>query len=111
MTVLRFLRFRDFAERVQALKPDTIFYNAEAAPTRRPPVAMRLFFYHEGDVYVFLDFVSTGQGRLRETRLRIYDHKKRTAYLKDEDIEQFLVRHFKGVKTRSLGVIGGPTVL
>jgi len=111
LTVLRFLSFRDFAERVQALKPDTIFYNTEAAPTRRPPVAVRLFFYHEGDVYVFLDFVSTGRGSLRETKIRIYDLKKRTAYLKDEDIEQFLVRHFKGVKIRSLGVIGGPTVL
>ena len=111
MAVLRFLRFKDFAERVQALKPETIFYNVEAAPPRRPPVAMRLFFYHEGDVYVFLDFVPTGQARLRETKLRIYDHKKRTAHLKDEDIEQFLGNQFKGVKTRSLGVIGGPTVL
>jgi len=65
------LRFRDFAERVQALKPETIFYNAEAAPTRRPPVAMRLFFYHEGDVYVFLDFVSTGQGSGRSARHQV----------------------------------------
>lgn len=111
MAVLRFLRFGDFERRVHALAPDTIFYNVEASPLRRPPLAMRLFFYHEGDVYVFLDFASTGEATLRETKLHIYDHKKETAYLKDEDIEEFLAKHFKGVKTRSLGVIGGPTVL
>ncbi len=72
---------------------------------------MRLFFYREGDVYVFLDFVSSGQAKLRETKLRIYDYKKKTAYLKDEDIEEFLANHFEGIRTRSLGVIGGPTVL
>lgn len=61
MAVLRFLRFRDFERQVHAFDPDIIFYNVEASPLRRPPLAMRLFFYNEGDVCVFLDFVSTGR--------------------------------------------------
>lgn len=109
MVVLRFLRLRDFKERAHALSPETIFYDVTSAPLRRPPIAMRLLFYHSGDAYVFLDFPGREQPTLRETGLHVRESEKRTAYIDEEEIKEFITNHFRGVKTASLGVIGGPS--
>lgn len=109
MAVLRFLKIKDFEERVRALSPKIMFYDITSAPLRNPPIAMRLLFYHGGDVYVFLDFPSREQATFRETELHVRDHEKETAYVDEGDIEEFIAKHFEGVKTVSLGVIGGPS--
>lgn len=88
MTLIRLQRWDDFKASAVALNPTTIFYSIEEAPLKKPPIALRLRFYHERDTYLFLDFA---QGAvLQKTGVPVYGHEKRAAYVEEEDIKRFI---------------------
>lgn len=47
--------WRGFKSLVERLAPETVFYLAEPHLLREPPLGLRLTFYHDRDIYVFVD--------------------------------------------------------
>ena len=101
MTVHRVALWNDFKTHVQALDPDTVFYLAEPHPLRRPPLGLRLTFYHGQDMYVFTDYADAANLHKTGIPLAGLDTQNR-AELKEEDIKRFLSKELGSVKLASL---------
>ena len=101
MTVHRVKTWEEFKALVKTLAPETLFYLAEPHPLRKPPIGLRLTFYHGGDMYVFTDFAN-GES-LHKTRIPIINHEDEAkAELREEDIRQFLSGELGKIKLVSL---------
>lgn len=100
MTIFRILRWEDFKSRVKELSPSIIFYRKDPHPLRRPPIGVRLTFYHEKDMYVFIDFAD-GE-TLRKTGLPVHVTKGE-GQIDDADIERFLTVQLGNIAVRSMG--------
>jgi len=86
---------------IQTLRPDTVFYLAEPHPLRKPPLGLRLTFYHGENMYVFTDFADAAN--LHKTGIPLANvNKKNTVELKEEEIRRFLSMHLGPIKLVSL---------
>jgi len=86
---------------VLTLKPDTVYYLSEPHPLKRPPLGLRLTFYHGGDIYVFTDFADGGV--LRKTGIHVASSNNRIrAEIREADIRDFLSSELGEVKLVSL---------
>ena len=56
MTVYRIRKWEDFEKRGLDFLPSIIFYQKDKHPLRKPPIGLRLTFYHEKDTYALIDF-------------------------------------------------------
>ncbi|MEM2093955.1 MAG: hypothetical protein QXI32_01505 [Candidatus Bathyarchaeia archaeon] len=101
MTVHRVSDWEKFKSLVLALKPDTVFYLSEPHPLRRPPIGLRLTFYHGQDMYVFTDYAD-GEA-LHRTKIPISNsHDEKKAELREDEVRRFLLEELGTVKLASL---------
>ena len=106
MTVFRIQTWGEFEARIEALSPATIFYSKDKHPLRKPPIGLRLTFYHEGDTYVLVDFANGAT--LYKTKIPVHETKAKTeGLLEDDDIKRFLADRFKNIVVSSMGVLTG----
>lgn len=102
MTVYRILKWEEFEKRVLAHSPSIIFYQKDKHPLRRPPIGLRLTFYHGKDTYAFIDYAD-GQ-TLYKTGIPVYASEiEDEGLIDDEEIRRFLTAKFKGITVRSMG--------
>jgi len=102
MTVLRIMRWEEFRNLVNTLSPDVILYGKDSHPLRRPPIGLRLIFYHERDMYVFIDYAD-GEA-LRKTGIPVRTADEEKGHLDDVDIRRFLNEQFGGAKLVPMGL-------
>jgi hypothetical protein len=101
MAVHRIDSWKRFKALVTELKPETVFYLSEPHPLRRPPLGLRLTFYHGKDIYVLIDYA---EGRnLKKTGIPIINPEDAVrAEVREEDIRRFLAEELGNVKLVSL---------
>lgn len=88
--ILRIKTWDEFKKMAISLRPKSIVYNLHRAPLSKPPICLRLVFASKQTQYIFLDFAKGGT--LRQTKIPIINPEKREAYVRDEDIKQFITR-------------------
>ncbi len=101
MTVYRIQSWEDFKKSVVELSPSIIFYRRDPHPLRKPPIGIRLTFYHENDMYMFIDFAN-GE-TMRKTGMPIHAVEKGKGTVEDADIEHFLTAQLGNIAIRSMG--------
>ena len=102
MTVYRILKWEDFEERALDFRPSIIFYQKDKHPLRKPPIGLRLTFYHEKDTYAFIDFADGAT--LRKTGISVKASEvKEEGLIDDEEIIRFFSARFKNTTIRSTG--------
>ena len=102
MAVFRILKWEDFKEKALACSPDIVFYQKDKHPLRRPPIGLRLTFYHGKDTYAFIDFADGAT--LRKTGIPVCASAvKSEGLIDDEEIVRFLSSRFKNAKIRPMG--------
>ena len=101
MTVHRVGSWNEFKSLVRSLKPETVFYLSQPHPLRKPPLGLRLTFYHERDMYVFIDFADAKVLHKTGISLTNPDDTLKVE-IKEEDIRRFLSEEFIGTKFVSL---------
>lgn len=102
MAVHRIVRWEDFERRIIDLRPSIIFYQKDKHPLRRPPIGLRLTFYHGQDTYAFIDFADGAA--LYKTGIPVQaSGVKDEGLIDDEEIRRFLTARFKGITVRSMG--------
>jgi len=101
MTVYRLNTWEKFKARVLELRPKTVFYLAQPHPLRTPPLGLRLTFYHDQDMYVFVDYADGAS--LAKTRIPVTNHTNKIhAEVREQDICDFLSDNFPWVEPASL---------
>jgi len=101
MTIHRVASWEEFKALINALTPETIFYLPEPHPLRKPPLGLRLTFYHGKDMYVFTDFAD-GKS-LKRTRILLTNPDDRVkAEVREDDIRRFLSKELGGTNFASL---------
>ncbi|UCH01386.1 MAG: hypothetical protein JSV20_05765 [Candidatus Bathyarchaeota archaeon] len=101
MSVYRLNTWEEFRMQIMVLHPETIFYLAQPHPLRAPPLGLRLTFYHNQDMYVFVDYADGPS--LVKTGIPITNHMNRVqAEIREQDIRDFLSHHFQWVELASL---------
>ena len=102
MTVYRILKWDDFERRVLDFQPSTLFYQKDKHPLRKPPIGLRLTFYHETDTYALIDFADGAT--LKKTKIPVkVAEVKDEGLIDDKAIIQFLSSRFKNITIRSMG--------
>ena len=102
MTVYRILKWQDFAELIQDFQPSVLFYQKDKHPLRKPPIGLRLIFYHQKDTYAFIDFADGAT--LRKTGIPVKASEvKGEGLIEDGKIIRFLSVRFKNTPLRSMG--------
>jgi len=101
MTVYRIHQWENFKAQVLDLHPETIFYLGQPHPLRKPPLGLRMTFYHNHDMYVFVDYANGVI--LRKTGIRVTNHEDKIhAEVREQDIHDFLIENFPWIKLSSL---------
>jgi len=101
MPVVRVNNWEEFRRFVKEMVPDTVFYLPEPHPLRKPPLGLRLTFYHGKDMYVFTDFAD-GKS-LKRTGIPLTNPDERVrAEVREEDIRRFLSTELGNVELVSL---------
>ena len=93
--------WENYKERVSELLPELILYWKETHPLRKPPIGLRFDFYHEQDLYTFIDFADGKE--LWKTKIPVHTLSNGKGHIDDGDIKQFLAKQFSGVKPVSMG--------
>ena len=102
MTVYRILKWEDFEKHVLDFQPSIIFYQKDKHPLRKPPIGLRLTFYHEKDTYAFIDYADGTY--LRKTGIPVKESEvKDEGLIDDDEIIRFLSTRFKNTKAKSMG--------
>lgn len=86
--IVRLRTWDEFKELATSLRPKSIVYNLHRAPLSKPPICLRLILPSGQKQYVFLDFAA-GEN-LKQTNIPIFKPKKGEAYVRDENIKQFI---------------------
>ena len=91
----------NFKEIVLELHPNTMFYISQPHPLKTPPLGLRLTFYHDQDMYVFVDYADGDS--LAKTGIPVTNHMdKINAEVREQDIRDFLSNSFPWIKLVSL---------
>ena len=102
MTVFRIQRWEEFEARVKVFSPTIIFYQKDKHPLRKPPIGLRLTFYHGEDTYALIDFADGAT--LYKTGIPVRESEvKDEGLIDDYEIERFLASRFKNITVRSMG--------
>lgn len=101
MAVRRVNQWDEFKRIVLELHPATIFYLSEPHPLMNPPLGLRLTFYHDQDMYVFIDYAECSM--LAKTSIPVINHMdKVNTEIREQDIRVFLENTFPWTKQVSL---------
>lgn len=101
LTVRHVNTWDEFKRTVLELHPNTIFYISQPHPLRFPPLGLRLTFYHDQDLYVFLDYAEGAS--LAKTGIQVTNHMDRiNAEIREQEICDFLSNNFSWAKLASL---------
>ena len=79
-----------------------IFYQKDQHPLRKPPISLRLTFYHGQDTYAFIDFADGTTLKKNGIPVRA-SVVKGEGLIDDEEIIRFLSARFKNTTIRSMG--------
>ena len=101
MTVHRVLKWEEFRDKALSVGLRNIFYLAEPHLFSNPPLGLRLTFYDDLDMWVFVDHADGSS--LAKTGIPVTNHLDIThAEIKEQDIRDFLSKVFPGVEPVSL---------
>jgi len=101
MTVYRLNKWEEFKALVSKFRPKTIFYIPQPHPLKTPPLGLRLTFYNNQDMYVFVDHAEGAS--LSKTGIPVASHMDKVhAEVREEDIRNFLSKNFPQVELVSL---------
>lgn len=79
----------NFKKYIQTLSIKAIYCLFETNSQGNPPIGMRLYFYHEGDIYFLLEYAS-GE-RLKVTGIPVQSYGgRREPYISEKDVEEFV---------------------
>jgi hypothetical protein len=93
LTVRHVNTWDEFKRAVLELQPATIFYISQPHPLKNPSPGLRLTFYHNQDLYVFID--SADGAFLIKTKIPVTNHiDKINAEIREQDIREFLSNNF-----------------
>lgn len=85
-----------FKECVHACSIRMVYCLFEANPQGDPPIGLRLYFYHRGDVYFLIDFASGERLKVTGIPVQVYG-SRRKPYIAEEDVKAFINRELKGI--------------
>lgn len=101
MAVYRIKDWNKFKRLAQELFPQTVFYIVQPHPLRRPSLGIRITFYHEKNMYLFIDYADNGF--LHKTRIPISNYKDEVkAHIRDEDIREVLLKQLGKIDISTL---------
>ena len=102
MTVYRIQKWEDFEKHALDFQPSIIFYQKDKHPLRKPPIGLRLTFYHEKDTYALIDFAEGTA--LKKTGIPVKASEvKDEGLIDDAEVIRFLSARFKNTTIRSMG--------
>jgi hypothetical protein len=101
MTVIRIRSWEEFKTLVLKHKPGTVFYLGQPHLFGKPPLGLRLTFYHGQDMYVMTDYAKGTC--LVKTGIPITNPEDKVqAQVRDSDIRDFLSQSFPWIEPVSL---------
>jgi len=101
VTVHHTRTWEEFKALALKLRPETIFYIAQPHLFTRPPMGLRLTFYHDQDMYVLVDYADGAF--LAKTGIPVTNHLDGThAEIREQDIRDFITNNFTWVEPISL---------
>ena len=101
MVVYRIKDWNAFKRLILLFSPKTVFYIVQPHPLRCPLLGLRITFYNQKDMYLFIDYANNGF--LYKTRISITNYEKENiAEIKDEHIIYFLSKHIGKINISSL---------
>ena len=74
----------------------TLYFLVEKNQERVPPLSIRLYFYHDADIYFLIDYAHIDKLTLIGIPIRFYGSKKEP-YISEEDVKTFIDKEFKGI--------------
>jgi hypothetical protein len=93
--VVRIEDLDGFKKAVRDLTPATIMYSVDPDPESKPPLNLRLVFYHNGNTYLYID--RPDNSHLKETKIPISIPRKGAASIEDKEILRLLSNEIKNV--------------
>lgn len=101
MTIHRLQKWEEFKAKALQLRPQNVFYLSEPHLFANPPLGLRLTFYHDQDMWVFVDHADGAV--LAKTGITVTNHLDNThAEIREQDIRNFISKVFPGVEPVSL---------
>jgi len=101
MVVHRIMDWKKFKRLAQKLSPQIVFYIVQPHSLKHPPLGIRITFYHEQDMYLFIDYADNGY--LHKTKIPITCYNDEVhADMRDEDIWGFLSNQLGRIAISSL---------
>ncbi len=83
----------DFKKFIDAFSIKAVYCLFEPNSQGNPPIGMRLYFYHEGDIYFLVDYASGAALKMTGIPLKSYGGV-REPYVSEDDIKEFVRREF-----------------
>jgi len=91
----------DFKGKALACSPEIVFCQKDQHPLRKPPIGMRLTFYHGEGTHAFIDFADGAT--LRKTGIPVRASAvKGESLINNGEIVRFLSSPLKNAKIRSI---------
>ncbi len=101
MTVHHVSSWEEFKALALKVHPDTIFYIVQPHLFTKPPLGLRLTFYHGQDMYVLVDRADGAS--LAKTGIPVANHLDNAhVEVREQDIRDFLSDNFPWVEPTSL---------
>ena len=92
---MRVQTLEEFREQIHNFSVEAIFCLFTADPQGKPPVGMRLYFYHGANVYYLFDYASGERLTVTGIPVSTYGSHKEP-YISEDDVKSFISKEFAG---------------
>ena len=96
MPSVRVQTLENFKEQIRSFSVKMVYCRFEADPQGDPPIGMRLYFYHEGEVHYLADYASGEKLKITEIPIRVHGSRKEP-YISEEDVKSFIGKELAGI--------------
>lgn len=74
----------------------TLYFLVEKNQERIPLISIRLYFYHNANIYFLIDYAHVDRLKLTGIPIQFYGSKKEP-YISEEDVKILINEEFKGI--------------